>query len=64
MFIFLLQIISSQVNYEDLTTYEELAKEPKKVDFVLVQFKTTKEGTVFYTGKIIKEKYEETDVEI
>jgi len=53
-----------EIDYEDLTTYDELAKEPKEGDYVLVQFKTIKEGTVYYVGKIIKEKDEETDVEI
>jgi len=61
-----LNIVTSEdeIDIEDLTTYHELAKEPKEGDYILVQFKTIKEGTVFYVGKIIKQKDEENDVEV
>lgn len=53
-----------EIDYKDLTTCEELAKEPKEGDYVLVKFNTGKLTAVFCVRKIIKEKYVESDLEV
>lgn len=53
---------------DDLTGFEELDRDPTEGDYVLVEFKTkdpkNKFKTVFYVGKIIKNKDEDGDLEI
>lgn len=55
---------SSEDDVDELPEPEELSREPKEGDYILVKFETKNNYNVYYVGRVIKNKDDNDDLEV